>query len=96
MQAYAVVIEFHERWQMLASPAAKRFATFALVVDAVGEPQFQNRLLRFFWRFHDAQRKRVEIQKWISIPLEAATGNVAIQQDTCGGGHVWPRAPGPR
>src|SRR6267142_3489247 len=80
MLAHTVIVEFHEIRQMLARPAAESFSAFALVVNAIGKAQFQDRLLRLVWRLHDAQGKRIEIQKWISLPLEAASGNMAIQQ----------------
>src|ERR1700682_3373605 len=64
---------------MVALPTAESDAAFTFVINAVGKPQLQNSFLRLVGSFDHAQRKRVEIEKGVSIPLEADGGNVAIQ-----------------
>src|SRR5215467_3330534 len=86
MTASPVVIQLDDVGEMLARPAAKRFAAFAAAIDCIGEANLQARFLWLFGSFLDAQWERVKIQERISIVNQPAGRNVTVAKN-----HVMPR-----
>ena len=84
--AGAPVVDFDQVRELVAGPAAGGDAAFAAAINAVGESDFQDGMLRLVGEFHDAERKGMEIHEEPAVADEAAAGDVRIEQDQVASG----------
>jgi hypothetical protein len=76
--ADTVVVELDKIRQVVARPAAGSNPAPAPVVNAVGKPYFEDRLLRLIGDFHNPEWKGMEIQQEMSISDQPTVRNMSI------------------